>query len=149
EIGSVLLEQLALGRIVLQDDAVLLIQASHHHIMQRRAPLRLKRDDQRPPLLQVLLQVVPFTAKGKRAETVPLEIMLQVGSIDSARFRSVEGALDLLCIGKRLQRLPLALPVLHHHRDTGGATTIFLLRDEGDVQPYPATVGSQQRAPEK
>ena len=43
----------------------------------------------------------------------------------------------------------LALPILHHHGDTGGATAIFFLSDERNIQPHTRLLGGQNHTAER
>ena len=50
----------------------------------------------------------------------------------------VQSALDLDCVGAR-SCCPALLehPVLHHHGDARGPTSVLFLFDKGNIEPYP------------
>src|SRR5450759_1046755 len=129
EVRTVLFEQLALSWIVLQHDVLLPVQSREDHIVKVVAT-RVQRNDQWTPLLQMMPEVGPLASYCKRPESMLPEVALQVGSINPARPAGVECTLDLFRIGNRRELVSVALPVPHHHRNTGGAAPVFLLLHE-------------------
>src|SRR5260370_42508635 len=97
----------------------------------------------------MLLQVGPLAAYCKRSESMLLQIPLHLGSINPTRPAGVECTLDLARIGNRRLTRSLAMPVLHHHRNTGGAAPVLLLPDEWDIQPHARMLRGKSHATER
>src|ERR1035437_9082133 len=95
----------------------------------------------------MLLEVLPSTYEGKRPEPLLLQVPFQAGGIYPVRSVRVERTLSLVRIDAGRLAL-LALPILGHHGDTGGATAILLLSHERNVKPYTRLLGSKTHATE-
>ena len=91
-------------------------------------------------------QAGPLATDYERPKPVLLQIPLHGGSVNSARAGGVERALDLFHIGSGRAARSLALPVLDHHRNTGGAASVLLLPYEGNIQPDARRRGGKQYA---
>lgn len=128
-----MLEELALGRIVFDHHTLLPIQPCYDYIVQL-VMRGVQSDDERPSLLQMLFQVLPLPPKDESAEPVLLEIALHRGGGDPVRRVRMEGLLYLFRVIICWVSL-LALPVLHDHGNTCGATAVLFLFYERNIQP--------------
>src|SRR5215469_12392315 len=118
--------------------------------MQRRLRRqRFESNDQRAAFFQMLLQIVPASAKSKSGKCVLVKVTFQVRGVNSVRLTRVQIALDCTRIGAGNARSGLLLlPILHDHGDAGGAATVFLLLHERDIKPDARTLRSKANAAE-
>src|SRR6266849_6617875 len=80
-------DKFATSRVVDKDCPSFPIDSCHHDVMQRGAALsRLETHDQRPALLKLLLEVLPFPVEMKNAKAGAFQIAFHVRSVDSVSF---------------------------------------------------------------
>ena len=96
----------------------------------------------------MLLQAVPTALKDKGMKAMLLKIAFQVRSIDSVALLGIERVLNGNGVGKAPGFLLLLEPILHDHGNAGGATAIFFLFYERDIQPHARLFRGQQNAAE-
>ena len=143
-----MLEQFAPGWVVLQHQLLLPIQSRDDHVMKIVVP-GVQCNDERTPVLQMLLEVGPLASYCKRLESMLLQIPFQLGCTNPTRLAGVECTPDLVRRGNRLLTSLLAIPVLHHHRNTGGAASVLLLLYEWDIQPHGPLLRGKSHTAEK
>ena len=90
----------------------------------------------------MLFQVRLASFECKSLVSVLLEVVLEIAGVNSVGWPGVEYSLDLRCVRICVKRSALlALPELHHHRNTGSTAAILFLLDKGNVQPYTRLAG--------
>ena len=101
-----------------------------------------KAHNQRPAFRNVLLEVDPLAMEGKHSVPAQPKILFDVAREYAAGLLGVELAVDLVNIGRGSQ-----LPVGHHHPYGSGAAAVFILVNEGDVDPKRLCKCQQQGQP--
>jgi hypothetical protein len=147
ESAGVDLKQLTLRRVVNEQYMPSTINSGDNNIMQQASGRRLEGDDQRTPVLNMVLQEICIAVKHVRVKAPLVEVALKVRRVDSMGLAVKESLLNVFDVRACDIRLTLApLPVLHHHGDAGRAAAFPWLLDKRNVNPSTALLWPRDRA---
>ena len=89
-------------------------------------PAISKANDERPPFRELLFEIPPFPAQGKRAQSLVSEEIPHIAEGDPVLYWLVKRGVDNIRSGR------VGFPIVQHHCHAGRTTSIFHLPVKGD-----------------